>query len=130
MQRRQELFLDLLLVSRFFMQDLLLQQALLAGPLTPVALLWAEPAGWVGWLLKYKVFSFLAPLTSHVASSRPVMAVSLSPPCSACPEMEDAWRKYFLFTQCLVLIISGNVTVANKLDASSSYFLHGSWNRL
>lgn len=111
-----------------------------AGPSPP-----AVPLGWPtfasssllgrgSWLpmLAFEIqgIVFLAQLTSHVASSRLVMAVLLSPPCSACPEMEDAWRKYFLFTQCCVLIISGDVTVANKLDASSFYFLHGSWNSL
>lgn len=45
MQTRQELFVDRLLFPGFFMQDLLLQQSLLAGPLTPVVLLWAEAAG-------------------------------------------------------------------------------------
>lgn len=78
--------MDLLLVPGFFVQDLLFQQSLLAAPLTPVVLFWAEPAGWVCWLLKYEVFSFLAQLTSYVANSRPVMAVLLSPPCSVCTE--------------------------------------------
>lgn len=45
-------------------------------------------------------------------------------------ETEDAWRKYILLSQRLVLIISSDVTIANKLDASSFYFLHSSWNRL
>lgn len=84
--------------------------------------------------MKYKVFFFLVQLSSHVASSKLVMAALLSPPFSVYAEkgteMEDALRKYILLSQCLVLIISSDVTIANKLDVSSFYFFHSSWNRL
>jgi len=124
-----------------------------AGPSPPVVpswpsrlhrwspLLWswsrAEPAGW---LCKAGARSFWN--TRCFPSLRSWQAVlqvaNLSwQPCYPHPlqrtqkgaEMEDAWKKHVLLSQRLVLITSGGGSIANKLDASSFYFLRSSWNR-